>query len=486
MPKVEIDYSNTIIYKITCKESLITDLYVGHTTNFVQRKHAHKQSCSNIKSNNYNCKLYKVIRENGGWQNWSMEIVNFFNCYDHYEARKKEQEYFLSLNATLNSIEPMPKPKDKNITNTIDTNTTIDKVIKPKPKCDVCNKKFDNVKLYDIHINTNKHKKMLKNNNFSIKDLFPKISKEYICESCDYKCSKNSEWNKHSLTLKHKNRTNLNNLTSEISCSKKFNCKKCFKEYNARNSLWYHEQKCIVHDKVVNVEKDDNKLINIVLDVVKSNTELQKQNDEFKSLIIEQNKSMIEQNKTMIETVQEVCKNNNTNIVNTNNVNSHNKAFNLNVFLNETCKDAMDVNDFIDSFKLQLSDLDLVGKLGFVDGISSIIIKNLKALKVSERPVHCTDTKRETIYVKDQGIWEKQEDDHKKLRKIIKRVAFKNSKNLSLYKELHPDCTDYYSKHNDHYLNLRIEAFGGSGNETVDNENKIIKKIIKEMTIDKK
>jgi hypothetical protein len=120
-----------------------------------------------------------------------------------------------------------------------------------------------------------------------------------------------------------------------------------------------------------------------------------------------------------------------------------------------------------------------------VDGISSIIIKNLKALKVSERPVHCTDTKRETIYVKDEGIWEKQEDDHKKLRKIIKRVAFKNSKNLSVYKELHPDCNDYYSKHNDHYLKLRIEAFGGSGNETVDNENKIIKKIIKEMTIDK-
>ena len=188
----------------------------------------------------------------------------------------------------------------------------------------------------------------------------------------------------------------------------------------------------------------------------------------------------------MIETVQEVCKSNNTNIMNnTNIVNSNNKAFNLNVFLNEECKDAMDVNEFIDSFKLQLSDLDLVGKLGFVDGISSIIIKSLKALKVCERPVHCTDTKRETIYMKDQGIWEKQEGDHKKLRKIIKGVAFKNSKNLSVYKELHPDCTDYYSKYNDHYLNLRIEAFGGSGNETVDNENKIIKKIIKEMTIDK-
>jgi GIY-YIG catalytic domain len=113
MPKVVIDYSNTIIYKITCKDPNIKDVYVGHTTNFVQRKHAHKNSCSNENSSNYNCKLYQAIRNNGGWNNWNMEIVNFFNCNDHYEARKKEQEYFELLNATLNSIEPMPKPKFK-------------------------------------------------------------------------------------------------------------------------------------------------------------------------------------------------------------------------------------------------------------------------------------------------------------------------------------------------------------------------------------
>ena len=110
MPKVDIDYSNTIIYKITCKDSNVKDVYVGHTTNFVQRKHAHKQACNNVK-NPTPCKLYQVIRSNGGWKNWFMEIVGFFNCNDHYEARQKEQEYFLLLNATLNSIEPMPKPK---------------------------------------------------------------------------------------------------------------------------------------------------------------------------------------------------------------------------------------------------------------------------------------------------------------------------------------------------------------------------------------
>jgi hypothetical protein len=111
MPKTEIDYSNTIIYKITCKDPNITDVYVGHTTNFVQRKHSHKQGCINNKSHNYKCKVYETIRNNSGWDNWNMEIINFFNCKDHYEARKKEQEYFVLLHATLNSIEPMPKPK---------------------------------------------------------------------------------------------------------------------------------------------------------------------------------------------------------------------------------------------------------------------------------------------------------------------------------------------------------------------------------------
>ena len=111
MPKTDIDYSNTIIYKIFCKDSDITDIYVGHTTNFVQRKYAHKQGCINEKSSNYQYKLYKTIRDTGGWKNWKMEIINFFNCKDHYEARIKEQEYFNLLNATLNSIEPLPKTK---------------------------------------------------------------------------------------------------------------------------------------------------------------------------------------------------------------------------------------------------------------------------------------------------------------------------------------------------------------------------------------
>ena len=290
----------------------------------------------------------------------------------------------------------------------------------------------------------------------------PKNAEIYICKPCDFKCSKLSNYNIHLTTLKHQNRTILNNLEHKNAVNCKFTCKLCEKSYKARNSLWYHEKKCFFVKEPIQTTET-----NLIV-------QLLKQNDEFKNMLLEQNTKML-------ETVQDVCKNNNT----TNIVNSNNKAFNLNVFLNETCKDAMDINEFEDSIKLQLSDLELVGRLGFVDGISSIIIKNLKALKVNERPVHCTDLKRETMYVNDKGIWEKQENDNKKLRRLIKHIAFKNAKNLTLYKELHPDYNDYYSKCSDHFLKLQIEAFGGSGNETVDNENKIIKKIVKEMGIDK-
>ena len=183
-------------------------------------------------------------------------------------------------------------------------------------------------------------------------------------------------------------------------------------------------------------------------------------------------------------TFQEVCKNGITNNSN-NTVNSHNKAFNLNVFLNEDCKDAMNVTQFIDSFDLQLIDFENVGKMGFVNGISDIIIKKLKSLDENERPIHCTDQKRQVLYAKVIDKWEKEGDDNKILRRIIKCVAFKNSKNIQLFRDKYPDCMNWDSKHADRYQILRIESLGGLGNEDVDNENKIIRKIAREITLDK-
>ena len=167
--------------------------------------------------------------------------------------------------------------------------------------------------------------------------------------------------------------------------------------------------------------------------------ELLKQNQDFKQLIIDQSNKLEQQNKLFVEQTQEIqkqmidiCKNGVINNNTINNVNSNNKTFNLQVFLNEDCKDAMNITDFVNSINLQLSDLEHVGKVGYVEGISNIIIKNLKALDVTKRPVHCTDPKRETIYIKDGDVWEKDEDDNKKLRKMIKIVAFRNCKNTPI------------------------------------------------------
>ena len=205
MPKTEIDYSNTIIYKITCKDPNVTDIYVGYTTNFIQRKHTHKQSCTNIKSTNYKCKLYEVIRNNGGWNNWQMEIINIFNCADHYEARKKEQEYFISLNATLNSIEPFPKPK------IIPTKNTIIYISKQVFECNICNIKCANSQLLEFHNKTKKHIKLSQPGTNSHK----KIAKKFTCEYCDMKTNNKKDYTRHCLTLKHKNRMDSKNLESK-------------------------------------------------------------------------------------------------------------------------------------------------------------------------------------------------------------------------------------------------------------------------------
>jgi hypothetical protein len=272
MPKVEIDYSNTIIYKITCKDPSLTDVYVGHTTNFVQRKHAHKQSCNNHKSTNHNCKLYKVIRNNGGWQNWIMEIVNFFNCHDHYEARKKEQEYFILLHATLNSIEPMPKPKQKNV--------VIKCNLKTNPTCDVSNTIFGNDKLYEEDVKK------------SQKSLY-----KFSCDGCHYFTSRKSQYDRHLLTSKHQNETNETSLEqTENQELKKYVCV-CSKECNSRSTLWRHKKNCKHHQPLLKDDQIDISTLDMNLIM-----QLLKQNDEFKSL-------MVEQNNKMMETFQEVCKN---------------------------------------------------------------------------------------------------------------------------------------------------------------------------------
>ena len=433
MPKTEIDYSSTIIYKITCKDASVNEVYVGHTTNFVQRKYAHKQSCINENSTNYKCKLYEVIRSLGGWVNWKMEIVGFFNCANQYEDRKKEQEYFISLKATLNSIEPIPK-----------------------------------IKLYKKNVNevsiiNDKHK-------------ISKISKINECKLCDYICYKKSEYEKHLATAKHINANNANNAI-EKNLDKKHSCC-CGKLFNHTSSLSRHKLKCKNKEipncnyYVKNMDIDNNietcndtsdikTLTNLVIELVKSNTDLQKQ-------------------------MLELCKNSNTTINNnTNTKNSHNKTFNMQIFLNEHCKDAMNIKDFADSFQLQISDLEKVGHLGYVDGISDIIIKKLNDMDVYKRPIHCSDTKRDTVYVHADNVWTKENSDHDQVRLLVQRITAKNIRLIPIWQDLYPNSRNNMHKLNDTYMSLTRQAMGGFGGTIPENESKIIKKIAKSVFIDK-
>ena len=275
MPKTEIDYSNTIIYKITCIDTSINHVYVGHTTNFVQRKHAHKQGCANEKSSNYNCKLYKTIRANGGWNNWIMEIVAFFKCNDHYEARIKEQEYFTSLNATLNSIEPLPKPKPKPTDTQI-----IEPVLNTKKYCcETCNVTLQNQHLLDVHNNTKKHCKKI----LGIETTVTNFLGKYFCEVCDYKTVRKSSYDEHLLSRKHQKSMN-GNQNLQKNCNE-FICQNCNKKYKDNSGLWRHKKKCNLIEENVNVLEKEPNNSNEIQELKEIMKYLMKENSEMKNII---------------------------------------------------------------------------------------------------------------------------------------------------------------------------------------------------------
>jgi hypothetical protein len=281
---------------------------------------------------------------------------------------------------------------------------------------------------------------------------------EYYCEKCDFKCCKKYSWERHISTSKHIQETIGNYLGA--NCAKKgqnYSCQNCEKCFQTNAGLWKHKQKCINQNIVQNNNNPSDK--ELMMMIIKDNSEL---------------KNMI----------MKVLENGTTNHSHNTTTNSHNKAFNLNFFLNETCKDAMNIMDFVDSIKLQLSDLERVGEFGYVEGISNIIVKNLKELDVTKRPVHCTDKKRETMYIKDDDKWEK-DDEKKKLHKVVRKVACKNQNLIPKFKEQHPDCGKYNSKFSDQYNKIVVESMGGPGDNDFEKEEKIIKNISKEITIDK-
>ena len=348
MPKTDINYENTTIYKIYCKDPNVKELYIGNTTNFVQRKHMHKRFVKN--PNCKNTKLYKVIQENGGWDNWIMEIVECFKCNNQYEAVKKEEEYFISLDATL------------------------------------------------------------KNN--------------------------------------YKKRTELLENGQE------------------------EEKK--VKSKEPNLELSEVKEIFSMM---------MKTNADFQRLMLESSHAMIESQNKFIENTNNAIVNNTT--YNTNN--TINNRFNLNFFLNDTCKDAMNIMDFVEMVKSQLNLKDFEAfENGYSNTISGLFLRGLEALEVNERPIHCTDLKREVIYVKNDNVWH-LDSNQELVTKAVKHISHYNFKQYPTWQKENPASNNTNSKEHEYYMKLVRNCMpGGTDDEINDNYKKIIRNVMKEVVIDKK
>ena len=287
-----------------------------------------------------------------------------------------------------------------------------------------------------------------------------KTSNIFTCNICNYSTCRKYNLELHNESIKHK--TNIlatNDDNNLVKVSKNYSCENCNKNFGDRSGLWRHKKKCNSPDN--KSEKiDDTKMIcdkELIMTLIKQNAEL-----------------------------LEIIKNGTNNNSHTNSHNhSNNKTFNLQFFLNETCKNAMNISEFIENISLQLSDLESIGKLGYVEGVSNIIIKNLNALDVDKRPLHCTDKKREVVYVKDEDEWQKEEEDKKRIRQVISNVVSKNMKLLPEYQNKYPECMNPESKKSDEYNKIIMETMGG-GMDVVDkNKEKIIKKVTKEVIVEK-
>lgn len=430
MPKEEIDYSNTIIYKICCKDSSIQDVYIGHTTNFTQRKYSHKLACN---SSNNKLKIYNIIRQTGGWNNWDMIEIAKYNCNSHSDARIKQQIHIEQLNykSPVNNY-----------------------------YCDVCNIKYDSEVEYNLHLSLNEHKGHFES--LDNKDNI-KGSKKYICNDCDYITSRYSQYLRHLTTDKHRNVTLSNNKLSK-KVQNIFSCE-CGNVYLYKSGLCKHKQKCNMNKNSYHKYfKNNEEMIEAVL----------KDNQEFRQMLIDQN------NKIM-----ELVSSKNTTVI-TNNTTNNNNNFNLQMYLNVHCKDALNLTEFVDSLQPKIEDLETTGRIGYVEGISKIILNGLNCLDINKRPLHCSDQKRETIYIKDNNVWEKESDNRDKLKLAIKTIASKNIKQIPLWQKENPDCFDSRSKKNDQYLRIVSNSMNGlTPEETKKNYDKIITKLAKEVVIQK-
>ena len=336
-------------------------------------------------------------------------------------------------------------------------------------ECDVtCSKTND----WNRHLLTAKHKK-----NTSSDNIISKVSAVYSCEKCDYKCYKQSLWDKHIATAKHKKQSISESEISEIPS--KLCCDKCNKTYKCYSSLWSHKRNC-------NPDKS-NELINKLLE---KNTELLEKNTELQNFILEQTRqNQIEYKQSQTEYKNDINQimmkivesmKSTTNTITANTINNNNQKFNINVFLNEQCKDAINFSDFIKNIEVSREDLENNAQLGFVGGISKILLDNLRQLSINERPIHCTDAKRGTMYIKDDNKRTKEED-CKKLNSAIQTMTQKSTRTLLDWKKENPDYNDHDSEFSNKCIVIQKNSMAGYDRETY--YPKVIKAIAKEVTV---
>jgi hypothetical protein len=312
----------------------------------------------------------------------------------------------------------------------------------------------------------------------------PKNPKKYSCETCDFKCSNKKDYNRHILTAKHQILTNPNEKTSKntkaIMCS-------CGKVYKHTSTLCAHKKKCTYVDSIDDDISDDDVPDEIQNSISEPTSDasiilrLLKQNDEFKQLMIEEvalNKQNMELNKQMVDIVKDgVTINNNT----TNNNTTNNNQFNLNFFLNDTCKDAMNITDFLGNLDVQINEIEYIGHHGYVNGMTKMIMERLKGMDITKRPIHCTDIKRETMYIKDKDEWSKDTDELTKLRKILSRVTMNNCRAVPKWKSAHPDCEIMETRNNEFCYKMMRLMLGDVEEAQIKLDNKIIKTMAKDL-----
>ena len=279
---------------------------------------------------------------------------------------------------------------------------------------------------------------------------------KFECILCDFKCCKQSEWNRHILTLKHQHDTSVTQVKQQNASIHTCSCGQILK---SRSTIWRHKKTCQKKEEPNFTDKDIIKM-------------LLKDNSELKAMILE-----------VVKSVQPNTTNNSNNTVNNNTTNNN---FNLQIFLNETCKDALNLTDFVASLQVKLKDLEETAKIGYTNGVSRIFINGLNDLEVNMRPIHCSDLKREILYIKNNDEWTKEGSDKSNITKAIKKVSNQNIQQIFEWQKKYPEYNNSESKQNDRYQVMVFTALGGSTDEEqANNFNKIIRNITKEVVIDK-